>query len=702
MAADGIGDVQPGARRKWRRTGVADLSVTAGVTSPTFRPDIEGLRGVAVLLVVACHCAIPWTTGGFIGVDVFFVLSGYLITGLLAAEQRAARRVDLVGFYARRARRLLPAGVLVLLATLAAALALLPPPELVSAGRAALAAALYVSNVFFDHGASDYFAPAVETNPLLHTWSLGVEEQFYLIWPLLLLFAARGQNGARRSLAVLGALALLSFACCALATRLAPTLAFYELPARAWEFAAGGLLALRARPVGARAAHGASAAGIGGLVLMLAAAVLLEGGAGFPGWRALVPVAGTLAVLHAGTAAPGRGVGRLLATAPLQFVGSRSYSWYLWHWPCIVFAGLLVPGIGVRGKVVAALVALLLATATYSLVERPVRFDARLVTRARLSLRLAAAAILCAAATAAALIAIGDVQATDAGWRALAAATTDIAELSHHDCVSAGRATEPVICEFGADATAPTLVLFGDSHALQWFNPLRRAATLERWHLVTLLKAGCPASDSNAHPVEASAGTCRTWRARAIERIGALHPAGVVLASYTGSTLRGFGAEARLSLEELRAGTRRTLEQLSRLAVPIVVLRDSPLPPYDLAVCVGRRGLAESAAGACDFDAAAAVNEPAFAAEREAAAGLPNVQFVDLSDLICPGRSCPALQHGLYVYRDDNHLTGSFAATLAPAFQARLFPLLPRAQLAAEQQVLDTAPVRRADPGALE
>src|ERR1700733_9494061 len=163
-----------------------------------FRPDIEGLRAVAILLVVGCHCGISWCAGGFVGVDVFFVLSGYLISGLLQSEYRASSRIDLPRFFARRARSLLPAGNVVLLATTLAAAALFAPQELACTGRAARAAALYVSNVFFDRSASDYFAPQVEGNPLLHTWSLGVEEQFYLVWPALILLINRRADGVRR------------------------------------------------------------------------------------------------------------------------------------------------------------------------------------------------------------------------------------------------------------------------------------------------------------------------------------------------------------------------------------------------------------------------------------------------------------------------------------------------------------------------
>ena len=643
----------------------------------SFRPDIEGLRAVAVLLVVGAHCGIPWCAGGFIGVDVFFVLSGYLITGLLVAEYCATGRINLAKFYARRARRLVPASAVVLVATTAFAATCFAPQELAATARAAGSAALYLSNVFFDRTASDYFAPAVEGNPLLHTWSLGVEEQFYLLWPALVLGAYRGLHRAQRSSWTLAAVASASLGWCLYATRAAPTFAFYELPPRAWEFAAGGLLALLPAAPSVRSTRFALAGACAGLLAIVGAGVLLRGGAGFPGWRALIPVSGTLALLHAGSVAPRRGIASLLSVAPLQFLGARSYSWYLWHWPFVVFAAALVPGLGVGGKLIAALGALLAASLTFRLLERPIRLNPYLGARAALSLTLAAGVTLLALAATWGLLQLAAQRALDARLSTISAATSDVADLSNKTCVSQGLATEVKLCEFGPATAGRAVVLFGDSHAIQWFNPMRTAVVSEGWRLITVLKAGCPASDFNSHPASSAVDACDEWRTRAIERITTLRPTAVVMASYTGATIRGFRDEERISIEALQAGTHRTLMRLAAAGVPVVVLRDTPLPPFDVAACVARRELHElGAAATCDFDAAVARNDAAFAAERAAADGLAGVYFLDLTDLICPDQSCAATRNGLLVFRDDNHLTGAFAQTLAPALRPRLFELL--------------------------
>ena len=301
--------------------GASEMNVRG--TAATFRPDIEGLRGVAILLVVGCHCDIGWCAGRFVGVDVFFVLSGYLITGLLAAEYRATSRLDLPRFFARRARRLLPGATLALVVVTIVAAALLSPREMEFTARAARAAGLYMSNVFFDRSAADYFAPTVASNPLLHTWSLGLEEQFYLVWPLLIILSYRGLHRLRWSLAVLGALVLSSFMFCLWATRAAPTVAFYELPSRAWELAAGAVLALLPISWAARRGRWAHASGLIGMCMILGTAALLKGGSGFPGWIALFPVIGTLATLFAGAVARQCWPERRAWAKPLQVLGSQ-------------------------------------------------------------------------------------------------------------------------------------------------------------------------------------------------------------------------------------------------------------------------------------------------------------------------------------------------------------------------------------------
>jgi peptidoglycan/LPS O-acetylase OafA/YrhL len=645
--------------------------VSALNRSREFRPDIEGLRAVAVLLVVACHCGISWCPGGFIGVDVFFVLSGYLITGLLVAEIRRTSKVDLPRFYARRARRLLPALLLVLLTTLAAGSIIQVPQELNVAGRAARAAALYVSNVFFDHNAADYFAPDVESNPFLHTWSLGVEEQFYLFWPVLLILGLRIGEQTRALAVLLTGVTILSLVFCIGSTFSNQTLAFYELPARAWEFGLGGLLTAANLPKLGRAAW--TIVGWSGLSAILLPAFFIADGSGFPGWLATIPALGTVAVLAAGTALPRRGVCVLLDCRPMQYLGARSYSWYLWHWPFMVFSAAICPAIPVVGRVIVAAGSLGAAALTYQFLERPIRQNPQLAARTALSLGLAAVTAVGAAAIAWLVTRFGDRMANEPLMSPIAAAVADIADMPRDQCVSLGRSTQVRTCIFGDPTSATDVVLFGDSHAIQWFNALQLVARQAGWRLVTVVKSGCGASDIDAETV-AKSEICSTWRAKALQTIVTLRPALVFAGSFTA----GFGKTASertdRKLKRLTLGTKATLDRLTRAGLGVVLFRDTPLPPFNVPTCLARSALHPWVFGlhSCEFDRATALSSSVFDAEKTAAAGMPRVHFLDLTDQLCRTSVCPAVLNNMIVYRDQSHLTGTFASSLAPAVAARL------------------------------
>ncbi|MGH2465005.1 MAG: acyltransferase family protein, partial [Candidatus Limnocylindrales bacterium] len=345
-----------------------------------FRADIEGLRGLAILLVVSYHAGLP-LSGGFIGVDVFFVISGFLITGLLLRDRQQNGSIRIGAFYARRVKRLMPAAAVVLVATLLVASRLVAPLDRPSISVDGVAAALSVANIRFAITA-DYFSPVGAPSPFLHFWSLGVEEQFYLVWPALLAIAAfrRPRLGAG---IVLGAVFGASLAASILVTEASPSLAFYMLPTRAWELAAGGLLAigaglpatLRSRVPGLLVGAAQAALGLAawtGLAAIIGAAALLDSSVAYPGVVALVPTAGTVALIAGGRQR--LGPGWLLGLGPARFLGRISYSLYLWHWPVLVLGGLALGGTLVMGQTVGLVgIAVALAVATWAFVEEPFR-----------------------------------------------------------------------------------------------------------------------------------------------------------------------------------------------------------------------------------------------------------------------------------------------------------------------------------------
>jgi peptidoglycan/LPS O-acetylase OafA/YrhL len=629
----------------------------------TFRPDIEGLRGIAVFVVVAFHCGFAGFSGGFIGVDVFFVLSGYLITGLLLQELETTSTIGLLNFYARRVRRLLPASALMLLLTLAVGTVVLAPQELDFAARAARATAVYLGNVFFAQQARDYFAADVRTNPLLHMWSLAVEEQFYLFWPLLMMLVWRRAKSRATLAAAFALLTVVSLSACVWLTVHSRTVAFYALYTRAWEFGIGGLASLVPRGSLKPPASVWRLAGWCGVIAIGLSSALLTPAAAFPGWIATIPVVGTALALIAGRELPGQGFARLLDTRPFQYLGELSYSWYLWHWPFLVLALALLPNLSTAGKATAALLAFAAAALTHAYVENPIRFQPWLVARRGATLALGAVLALVSICAALLALQVANGVASDPKIATITSATRDIASMSREGCVTSVESAAVRTCEFGSPGSATSIVLFGDSHAIQWFDALERIASERHWRLVTLLRSACPAADLGA-PWRSP--ECDAWRAAAIREIRTLHPTLLVLAS----TTRYLGDDGAAAWE---AAMRRTLTQLTAAGVHVLVIRDTPTPPFNVPTCLARSARHHwYPGGDCSFLRAPALRPQFFAAERRSAAGLRGVSFADLTDDLCNQQSCPARDADLVVYRDDNHLTGHYAAHLAAALEPYL------------------------------
>jgi peptidoglycan/LPS O-acetylase OafA/YrhL len=659
----------------------------------TWRPDIQGLRGVAVALVVAFHLGgAELLPGGFVGVDVFFVISGYLITGRLLAA-RAGGGPVLLPFYARRVRRIAPALIVAVLAALGAGSVLLLPGDWRQLARSALAAVAGLANLFF-LGNTGYFDANAALMPLLHTWSLAVEEQFYLLWPLLVLAAARLARGRTGVLAgVLLAVAAASFGANLWYTATEPKTAFFALPARAWELAAGGLIALAPplRPGRAGAAV-AGLAGAGAIAAIAAAALLLSDQRPFPGVAALLPVLGAGLVVWRSSATTI--AARLLALRPLAALGAISYSLYLWHWPLLafwrVYSGRIVPT-GTEAAALAA-AALALGAASWRWIERPFLRPRRPACAMAITLAAAGAAAAAAALVAArdgfperlpeAVRALGDLEAT---WRWTC--PQDVA-LGLPPFEGERRTS----CVVGApwDAARTRAVLWGDStaeHLLPLLDLAGRAASVaiaavtpcpapldgdrfrRVWPELTEYNARCGAQQA------AMRGFLRDHAEIAVV---------IIAASWTNLAPRLEGAtRAPESFERGRAIIRDGLDALLPAIAGdgrrIVLFADLPhVPAADPSSCATARAapfLLRACAADLEQRARAVLprfQQPMHEMLRAVAAAHPGVVFYNGAERLCDADRCALYAAGSFIYRDSVHLRRNLPDDAVRALVAQL------------------------------
>jgi peptidoglycan/LPS O-acetylase OafA/YrhL len=664
------------------------------------RPDIEGLRAVAVLAVLLYHAGVPGLAGGYVGVDVFFAVSGYLMTALLVSERWSSGRISLRSFYARRARRLLPASVTVLIATLVASWYVLPPLAFERAATDIASAGGYVVNLRFAVEATDYLGSDVGASPVLHYWSLAVEEQFYLLWPVLLGLAL-GRGARRRGpVAVLTAITVVSFTLAVVWTQRIQPWGFFSLPARAWEFAVGGLAAFW---MPARRTVGSAVLGWAGLGLVLVSVVTFDEATTFPGPNAVFPVVGTVMQLAAG----GRGPAAWLSVAPLQWIGRRSYGLYLWHWPPLVLLPVLL---GRELRLIESLAVLLgsfvAAALALRLIEDPVRFAA---TFAKAPWRSGALGVgLTVVAVATPIWAMGRIDTSGGGGTAsieavvttpssrpeVAPAAPDVrvaspaigiadhtgpipvpsnltpslaevdgdtpGDLYGVGCHVGQLAVEPKLpCAYGNAASDTTVVLFGDSHMAQWFPAFDLMAEALDLRIVALTKSACPSADKAVYNTQYDRpyAECETWRDTTIGVINSMGPDVVVLGNYP----RGDQSDALAS----------TVERLALSGADVLVLGPTPIPPANVPDCVSAE---LDDARPCDLDRVTASRGDSVTSEVEALSST-GVAYLDPTGWFCGPTVCPVVLGEFLVYRDNSHIATPYMTWLSPLLAAEWIDL---------------------------
>ncbi len=636
-----------------------------------FRPDIEGLRAVAVILVVLYHARLPFLQGGFIGVDIFFAVSGYLITSLLAKELNSSGGIDLSRFYARRARRLLPALTLVVVIVCLIQAIIASPIAQMDVLRAALSTVLYSSNLYFARIQLYYFLQGSGKEPLLHTWSLAVEEQFYLVWPIFLLLLEKVVKSVRSRIFVIAATTIISFIGCVWLTAWNQVIAFFLSPPRAWEFSIGGLLAFV--PLHWMTAHENLCKWLGaaGLIILILCGALMTDSARFPGFVAAIPVLATLAVLQAGAGAPGSLVAHLLNWRPLQYVGGISYSLYLWHWPVLMIAPEIVADHSAAVRAGCIVLSVLLAAITHVTVENPIRFNSYLGSRSLLSLGLVGLSMtICIGGLAMWWVALNH----SAQFRKFNEARNDVPSFYRTGCTADLSDGNPNLCSFGEISNPEsTVVLYGDSHAAQWFPAMKIIAESRHWKLVTVIKSACsPMNISilrNARAIEA----CERWRKLTIATIQELHPDAVIMSS--SSLYQQRNSSRLIDASDWEKGSRDTFLAIARHGIALRFIRDTPHADYDVPPCLAQ--LAWNGHATCPpLSRRNALSPDIYQAEVHAAADMANVRIIDMSDAICGSDSCATEQGDLVKYRDSDHLTSRYVESLADELQTQLLKSL--------------------------
>lgn len=654
--------------------------------SGSFRSDIEGLRAIAVLGVLAFHAGVPHLAGGYAGVDVFYVISGYLITLLMMRDlrgtSRGSVRAFLADFYARRARRILPAATVVLVATLVVAALVQNPLENATVGGDARATGLFVANIRFASQASDYFAAGSAPSPFLQYWSLSVEEQYYVIWPLVLFVLAalarprRSEGIPRAGLAVI---AVASFAICTLWMRTNPIYAFYLIPARAWELALGAMLALYEDRLATLAAGVRTLLATVGLLAIAATMILYRASTPFPGVTALLPTVGTALVIGAGCGgSDALPTTRLLSLAPLQLLGRYSYSLYLWHWPVLMLRSEHLKRLYATWPVRTAFmlaVSLPLSALTYALIENPARRARWLRVRPARALGLGLVLIALAVTASLAFERFGTLSRLSTTRRVPATAGTLAPEVMPTDFVPANlipalRDTRDRTyvhcgspCVVGDHDAARTIVLFGNSHAEHWAGAFDVATRLLGVRGEVDALGGCP---SFLIPLElvnvGDRARCEAFRASTFARLAA-HPPDVIVLSNL--SLDAFHKDAHA----WEQGVRDTLRELPSTST-IAVLAETPRGKTSIPLCLARH---LDHAERCDQEWPAALDE-----QLARIVTGEGKQFIDLRARFCRGARCPAITQDMLIYADRNHMTVPFARAQGEWLASVLRPLLAR------------------------
>jgi len=602
--------------------------------------QIQGLRALAALLVTLFHA--KWVNGGFIGVDIFYVISGFLITGLLLREIERTGTINFKEFYARRFKRLLPTSFFVLLVTAVASWLLIPATMRSSLGRDIIAASLYVSNYLFAWWQADYQNLDATPSPVIHYWSLAVEEQFYLIWPLLILFFFIAATKFKKKILLtllVATVTALSFVFSIYQTETSPIWAFYSLPTRAWELGLGALLVLLP-PIKTK-----KLVGLHGFIFIIVSAFIFGETTAFPGVNAVLPVLGTVMLISTINSWPPF-LNDVANSRMFQWLGEISYPLYLWHWPLLVLPSTyFARPLAIYERILAIIATIILADLTHRFIEEPFR---KHKTEPTLVFKRSGVITLVSVLIGTAIIFSSSDKIDVSGINgAVSLAQIKARPLVYDDGCHANYAqTKSDKCEYADTKSDKTMVLYGDSHAAQWFPALVEIASRSGYRLISLTKSACPSVDT----VRLDQGgfkmsRCKQWRINTIKRIQEINPDVLIMSSF-----QYFAQPPRFTDREQwwNDGQRKLLTEVKNISPHLIYITDTPHPLRDIPACLANYSISK-----CNTT------------QRSEDLSISGFNVINPNSWLC-SRVCPAVKDGVVAYRDASHISVDIAIALIP------------------------------------
>lgn len=638
----------------------------------SFRLDIQGLRAVAVLLVFLSHAGIIQFAGGYIGVDVFFVISGYVISLLLFKEYHVNGGIKLIDFYGKRILRLLPALLFLVVLSLLIAPLILIPLEQVAQYDAATAAISWLSNIYFYYYEFDYFSPLIQESLFLHTWSLGVEEQFYLIWPLIILWSLSKTKHMEpiQFLYVIGFVAFLSVLFQVAVSFESNTSAFYLMPARVWQFALGAVIAYirihRMFDCENLKQSLLQLGGVIGLILIVFSSMYFDSDTSYPSWRVAIPSLGTAMVLFFYNAKVTTVTSFLLSNKLMVWLGNISYSFYLWHWVVLFIFHKLELFMPQLNLWLAFIVTLLMACFSYYLIEMPLRHNKKLIKKPRLVLLMALSMIAIFGVSLNSLEKDAVLASDDPEFNELKKVRRDVPELYKLNCDTWHHSSDVTACGFGNTSGQKTVVLFGDSVLAQWYPLIAEVYSAFEWKIIVVTKSACPLVDEPFFykRINREYKVCERWRNQAIQYLQAIKPDVLVM---------GSASEYPYSKEEWQNGSYSVISELAEHVGEIKLIAATPEIGFNVPNCLTRVSwvnswLPDAHDGLCKKPLNAHVTWQYL---NEVAEKFNNVSFLNFRAAICPEDICTAKLNGLVTYRDDKHLSSTFVKSLASKLKVK-------------------------------